>query len=363
MALIDRLARAAVCAAARRWPAEMADDLRAGWLAELATLTGARSKVAFAGSLAVSPAVDEPSWTERAAGAGQRLAVAAGVTLAAATAANAARAAGGFGPVVLAVAAVVLAAAGTRVRVPVVLVGAALFAFLWMGNATPVMPFMGAADIAPAILVWTVGTAVARRRGGAAAGMVTLGLATAAGSWHAAAVLQVPAWTAPAWLPLSLLPGGLVSFGPGFADGAAAFGPLRASGPAFHASDILLANAAVTAGPMLLCTAFLLASTFRGRSAAGHRRLFPAAGRWWARSTRGGDRKRLMTGLAAALAALAAAPLLPVAGPADATLARMLDNATVFGFGFAAHPVGQGAMALLAAVLTMRVVRMHDKTV
>ena len=359
MRLIDRLARAAVGAAARRWPAEMADDLQAEWLAELATLTGARRKVAFAGSLAVSPAVDEPSWTERAAGAGQRVAVAAGVTLVAATAANAGRTAGEFGPVVLVVAAVTMAAAGMRVRVPVALVGAALFAFLWVGNATPVMPFMGAADIAPAILVWTVGTAVARRRGGVAAGVVTLGLATAAGSWHAAAVLQVPVWTAPVWLPLSLLPGGLVSFGPGFADGAAAFGPLRATGPAFHASDILLANAAVTAGPMLLCTAFLLA-----RPAAGRRwpltRLVPAAGRRWARGNWEGDRRPLMAGLAAALTALAVAPLLPVAGPADATLGRMLDNATVFGFGFAAHPLGQGAMALLAAVLTMRVVRMRE---
>jgi hypothetical protein len=34
----------------------------------------------------------------------------------------------------------------------------------------------------------------------------------------------------------------------------------------------------------------------------------------------------------------------------------MLDNSTVFGFGFVAHPAGRGALALLAAVLVMRAI-------
>src|SRR3712207_5085456 len=140
----------------------------------------------------------------------------------------------------------------------------------------PVMPFMGVADVAPAVAVWTAGMALTRRRGGAAGGVLTLGLATVAGSVHAAAVLQVSLWTAPGWLPLSLLPGGVVSFGPRFADGTADFGPLRAGGPAFDASDILLANAAVMAGPMLLCTAFLLAGNSRRPARARWR---PAIGR------------------------------------------------------------------------------------
>jgi hypothetical protein len=41
---------------------------------------------------------------------------------------------------------------------------------------------------------------------------------------------------------------------------------------------------------------------------------------------------------------------------ADVTFHRMLDNSTVFGFGFVAHPAGRGAVALLAAVLVMRAV-------
>ena len=359
MGPLDRLARAAVTAAARRWPPDLADDLRAAWLAELATLTGARRKLAFAGSLAVSPAVDEPSWASRAAGLGRHAAVAAGVTLLAAALANTARAAGPAAPALLLAAVAAMVAAGARVRVPVALVGGALSAFLWVGNPVPVMPFLGAADIVPAVATWTLGTAItvraARRRPGHArprafaGGLTTLVLATAAGSWHAAAVLGVPAWTAPAWFPLALLPGGVLRFGPGVPPGAA-FGPLRTYEFA-HASDILLANAAVTAGPMLLCTALLLAGATVRRVPHGGRRYAGAADR---RCATGDARIReALAGVVAALAALAVAPLLP----GGTTPSRMLDNATVFGFGFAVHPLGQGALALLVAVLTMRATR------
>jgi hypothetical protein len=49
--------------------------------------------------------------------------------------------------------------------------------------------------------------------------------------------------------------------------------------------------------------------------------------------------------------------MLPAAsGDADAVLHRLIDNTTAFGFGFVEHPVGTGAVALLAAVLAMRAV-------
>ena len=65
----------------------------------------------------------------------------------------------------------------------------------------------------------------------------------------------------------------------------------------------------------------------------------------------------MAAGLAAALGALAVAPVLPVAGrDADAVLPKLLDNSAAFGFGFVEHPVGLGAVALLAAILAMRAV-------
>ncbi|WP_250002563.1 hypothetical protein [Actinoplanes sp. M2I2] len=358
MGPVDRVARAAVRAAARRWPDDLAPTLRDEWLAELAAVAGPRRayrKLAFAASLAVSPAVDEPSWRERAGAVGRAAAVAAGVTLLAAVATNVARGSGA--PALLLPAVAGLIVAGRRVRGSVALVGVALFAFLFAGNPVPMMPFLGAADIAPLIAVWVAGIALAlrlrRRWAVAAAGLVTLDLATIAGSAHAAAVLGVPAWTAPAWFPLALLPGDVVSFGPLFGDGTAAFGGLRASGPAFHASEILAANAAVSAGPLLLCTAFLLAPALRRGPVPRPR---PAATSGVVRRL-GTDAGRTLAGLSAALVALAVAPALPTAGAdADAALRRMLDNSTAFGFGFVEHPAGLGAVALLAAVLAMRAV-------
>ncbi|MCM4079594.1 hypothetical protein [Paractinoplanes hotanensis] len=516
MGVVDRVARAAVRVAARRWPDDLAPLMREEWLAELASITGRRRaarKLAFAGSLAVSPAVDEPSWRDRSVVVGRRAATAAGVTLLAAVATNLARGSEALAPAILLLGVAALTLIGRRVRASIVLVAAALFAFLFVGNPVPMMPFMGAADIAPAVITWAVGVALAlrwaaspgRRWVAVAGGAVALDLATAAGSAHAAAVLGVPAWTAPAWFPLALLPGDTVSFGPHFSEGAVALGGLQASGPAFHASEILLANAAVSAGPMLLCTAFLLAPALRrpaaaasstrklthaptgagahiatqhagarsaadkltaeARGAAGLaarvsgaailaarvRRANTLAARMSkaatlaarasgtvtlaarvrrantlaaraskaatlaarasrastlaARASRANTRtvrrskaatlaarasrantlaararkaatlaarvsgpvgaatarigiggRRVAVGLAAALGALAVAPALPVAGrDADVVLPKLLDNSAAFGFGFVEHPVGLGAVALLAAILAMRV--------
>ena len=52
----DRLAHALVTTTARRWPADLRDDLAREWHAELAH---APHKLTFAASLAISPAVEE----------------------------------------------------------------------------------------------------------------------------------------------------------------------------------------------------------------------------------------------------------------------------------------------------------------
>ncbi|GID31405.1 hypothetical protein [Paractinoplanes brasiliensis] len=357
----DRVARALVVVAARRWPEDLADVMRDEWLAELAFAGGWRRKLAFAASLAVSPAVGEPGWRDRASELGRASAVAAGVTLCAALAANVARSTGFFAPVLLVVAAAGLAVAGSRVRASTALMGVAVFAFLFVGNAAPVMPFMGAIDIAPAVVVWAAGLATVtwwsrrlvgngnrRRALAVAAGgsLLTLELATVAGAAHAASVLGAPAWSAPAWFPLSLLPGDVVAFGPRFADGAAAFGSAQSSGTAFHASDILLANTAVMAGPLLLCTAFTVASVFR-RAAV----LRTAAVR---SPRRIGNTGRIAVGVTAAVAGSVVAPMLSAAPTSpEAALPRMLDNTTAFGFGFVEHPWGLGLTALILAVLAV----------
>ncbi|XVV09441.1 hypothetical protein ACQP2X_31920 [Actinoplanes sp. CA-131856] len=376
--LAERMLRAGVKVAARRWPADLADEMRDTWLAELAAVEGpgrAWKRLAFVASLMVSPAVDEASWRDRGEAFGRRAVVAAGVTLLAAASANAIRS-GGAALLLIGVPA--FAAIGARFRARagrsglsrpdyrlVGLLGAALFGFLVAGNQVAVMPFMGVRDVAPAVAVWTVGTAAvvrlvqrltaAGRRGravwlAAGGGLITLDMAVAAGSLHAAASVGVGAWSAPLWFPLALLPGGTVSFGSHFADGAAAFGSLQASGPAFHGSDILLANAAVMAGPLLLISAFTAAATLG--TAPRRRSSADTAGGGGSRMSAGWQ--QFLVGSAAAIVAIAASPLLPAqAGEAEVTLRRMLENTTGFGFGFAAHPVGQGAIALLTALLVM----------
>ena len=306
--LVDRFARRLVTSAARRWPGDLSEIMADEWQAELDALRAepelrpsvrAWRTLTFAGSLAVWPPVEaegeEPvSTLDRW---GRSLAAAAGVTLLAAALFNGVHAAqdrfgdwlppgveGAAALALLAIAAVLMAAIGARSQAHAgrrcLALGAGLFAFLLAGNQVAVMPFMGWTDIAPAVVVWTVlsaatAHAVSRlgasrpRRAlalGAAGGLITLELATIAGSMHAAAKLGVGLASAPGWFPLAMLPGGTATFGTYFADGSAAFGSLRASGPAFHASDILIGNAATMAGPMLLCSAFVLALALRTAS-------------------------------------------------------------------------------------------------
>ena len=360
MTATDRLARSLVSAAARRWPADLRADLTREWHAELAH---APHKLVFAASLALSPAVEEAdeepvTWAQRSAG----WAVPAALTLLAAALVNAAHLAQGrFGAIAgglaLAAAAAVMAAVGGRTTVRrVVLLGAAGYAFLLAGNQVAVMPFMGWIDVGPAVLAWTILTAATVRvstrlrstgrtvLAGVAAvagALVALDVSAAAGSLHAAAVLGVSAASAPAWFPLALLPGGIADFGAYFADGTATFGSLQQSGPAFHASDVLLGNASAMIGPLALCSVAVVAGLVR----RGSPRV-PAAVQ--SRDAAG----KVALGVVAGLGGLAIGELLRRSGgSAEFTLHRLVDNSAVFGFGFLAHPAGRTAVALLIGLL------------
>jgi hypothetical protein len=387
--LVERLARQAVGTAARRWPAELAEIMQREWQAELGALhadptLGRMTKtwrtITFAGSLALSAAVEEAgsepvTWSDRAATIARPAAAAAGVAMLAAALFNAVhliyhhtRPTGAAAVGVLAVASLLmigLARVGNRDHASrrgqarkaiqtTALLGAAMFGFLLAGNQVAVMPFMGWIDILPAIATWTTLTALTvhstarliaagRRRIAAlvavAAGLLTLDLTAVAGSVHAAGMLGVGLGSALTWFPLALLPGGTATFGTYFADGTASVGGLHVAGPAFHASTILIGNASAMVGPLLLGTVYLLARTI------------PARG---PRSEPRASRERLRIALAAGgtLLTLAGADLMQRSSPTvDGTLHRMVDNSNVFGFGFLAGLPGRIAVALLAGLL------------
>ncbi len=298
-------AAALVRLAARRWPADLATDLEREWLAELAALRGRPwRRIAFAGSLAVAPSVDGPSWPERA----HRLATPAALTLIAAALCNGVRLAGYHAGTVaaagtLVVALALMAYAGRRTPPGgVLLLGAGLFAFLFAGNPVAVMPFMGWRDVGPAAAVWTAGTVLTlrvRSRPAAVAGtLLTLDLAVAAGSVHAAAALDVPLSGALLWLPQTLLPG------------------------AEH--PVLISNAAVMAGVLTFGSAYVLAGRLRSRPARPPR-------------------------LGAVPAGVGAALVGVLAGEVLRRSPRSVDG--VFGFGFLAHPIGLAVAALLVALV------------
>ena len=361
---LDRIARVGLNAAARRWPQDLSETMRYEWSAELDAIRDdpassrpvrAYRMVAFAGSIALSPAVEEAgaepvTWRDRVI----RPASAAGLTLLAAALFNAVHEAdhraGPGGALALAAAALLMAAIGYRCRVDAVrttvLMGASMFAFLMAGNQVAVMPFMGWIDILPAVAVWTALTAAgaalaARRRAlGILTAVAAIELAAVAGSLHAAHVLGLGFGSAPAWFPLALAPGGTADFGPYFADGTAAFGRLQGSGPAFHASEILLGNASAMVGPMLLCTMFAMASALRRAPRP------PLASR---------PDLRVPLGVAGAVAVLIAGELMrPSGDAAGAALHRLIDNSNVFGFGFLADTPGRVAVALLGGLLAAR---------
>ena len=226
---IDRLARFGVATAARRWPADLSEIMAREWQAELDAIREdprhgrwmrAGRTITFAGSLALSPAVEEAgyepvTWSDRASAATRPAATAAAVTLLAAALFNVVHlayhharltSAGATG--VLALAALIMGAlayaggcggvvfsdardpagshaqdqalpgereygridhAGTgparrrrevRAVRTTALLGAAMFGFLLAGNQVAVMPFMGWIDILPAVATWTPLTAL-----------------------------------------------------------------------------------------------------------------------------------------------------------------------------------------------------------
>ncbi|MEV8509416.1 hypothetical protein AB0368_31920 [Actinoplanes sp. NPDC051475] len=320
------LARRLVALAARRWPRDLAEDLEREWYAELNVLRDRPGRMlAFAASLAVSPTADGPTWHDRARAAATPVAV----TLLAAALFNGVQLAKHhLGPWAaagaLAVAVAVMAVTSRRPTPGrVVLLGFSLYAFLLAGNTVAVMPFMGWRDVGPAIAVWTVLTALTLRAASsrvvAAVGtLAALDLAVAAGCLHAAATLGVPASSAGLWLPLSFLPGGAMESVP----------------------TLLVGNAAAMAGPMALCSAYVLVGLLRP-PAIGRTRVGLAV----PRLVRVGS---TAAGITAALATVAAGELLRRSAP---SVERLADNSAVFGFGFLAHSGALAATALLVAML------------
>ncbi|GLY96760.1 hypothetical protein [Actinoplanes sp. NBRC 103695] len=354
MTLTLRLAHLLLRAAARRWPPDISADLLREWQAELSAAGSSRFQIlGYAGSLAVAPTADGPSWATRFA----TVATAAGATLLAGALSNAVHA---TTAILLLPAALLMALAAWRARMSpaaaVLLLTPPLFVFLFIGNAVSVMPFMGFQDVAPAVATWAVAMLATirllRRVPALLLGStISLIAATAAGSLHAAHSLGVSLWSAPMWFPLSLLP--------------------PETG---HASALLLANAAVMTTPLLLCTVFVLALALPRRTPTTTRTpgravvvpTLPRRALTTARATGravvvlilgepGSPRRQATLGAATALAAVAVceATLLATADP-TALAGRVLDHSAVFGFGFAAHPTGQAVTALLAAALTLR---------
>ncbi|MDT5030105.1 MAG: hypothetical protein QOC94_276 [Actinoplanes sp.] len=416
MTRLERLAYWLVRRAARRWPEDLAEPMTADWLAELDVLrtrSGVGQMLKFAGSLALSAAVEdegeEPA--SRFSQAGSALASAAGVTLLAAALFNGVHlvdgAFGGVtGPALLAAASAVMVVAGARVRAHalrwVVLLGGGLFAFLLAGNQVAVMPFMGWRDIAPAVATWallSMATTWAASRlvstgrtcvGAltcAAGGLIAMDLGTIAGSLHAADEVGAGLGWAPAWFALALLPGGTVTFGTYFPNGSTALGNLPAAGQPFHASDILLGNASAMTGPMLLCTVFLTAVVLSPGRHPGLRDVvalvLPVPARQLGAEPQTDPARRSLRtpfvqisaaffrmrrvdlrtplGVGAALGALAGCAVLRqlTVVSADGTLHRLLDNSNVFGFGFVADTPGQIVVALLAGLLATSLGQPH----
>lgn len=229
----------------------------------------------------------------------------------------------------------IVAARRRRVARPALAIaalGLTTYAFLLAGNRVAIMPFMGWIDIAPAVAAWitltSLSVTVAARC--AAAGhhrrarwtrvsgaVIALDAAAVCGSAHAASVLGVGFGSAPAWLPLALLPGGTTRFGRFYPHGAPSFGGLSLSGHAFHGSDILLGNVSTMVSPLLLCSAFAVA--YSARSTAARRS-----------AARGLARDRAVAGTAARFALLVTSVVGALAMPMSATLGTAAPGAATY---------------------------------
>lgn len=463
MNAVDRLAAACLATAARRWPEELSGEMLSAWRAELAALqtepgrpaaVRAWHACAFVVSLACSPAVEaagEPERTrhDRIATAGRTLVGltgAVGVVLLAAALFDLVHvvnhalgpripfgAALAAGVLLLAGAATVMARIGAlagrrfparRATVYVAAIGAVAYGFFLAGNRVKVMPFMGWIDIAPGVTAWTLLTivvvgstarlAAAGRRSaalvtGAGGSVVALAVSAVCASLHAAAQLEVRAGSAPAWFVLALLPGGRSAIGvPTTVSPDEPRADAGCCPGTWNTSDVLLGNLSAMAGPLLLCSVFVLALALRAARVAPAPAAAPVdAGA--ARRTLGtravagcavavlllvptpagaaslggvplglplramlvvlvvalarfdGSARRLrqvgiwlVLAAGAALLSLAVGEALRGEDRLTAALARFGDNSTVFGFGFLATGGGQLALAVTLGVLAAR---------
>jgi hypothetical protein len=325
MGHFDRIAAMSVTRIARRWPADVSDDLARAWLGELAALRSSPLRVVtFVGGLALAAPVEPPgepvvTWRDRA---GVPLATAAAVVLMTAGLFNLTHGLVSGAPhLILLVAALGLVGwVGFRSRyrfLTTPLIGTLMFAFLFAGNGVAVMPFMGWRDIGPAVLTWTAGTAVAlavartattrlaRGLVGAIGSAVALDATAIAGSVHAAGALHVRSADAYFWLPLAL--GG-------------------------H-GGVLIGNLAAIAGPLTLCSAYLLAQTVGEPAAPSHRSPWIA----------------FVPGAAVVAWSVVEANR-HLHDNAATALAGIARNSYVFGFGFATTLPGILALALAGAL-------------
>ena len=319
---VEWLTDRCVSSAALRWPPDLAASMAREWRVELAVLRADRStnrlartwrSLRFAVSLATSPAVEPPGsaagWRERGTGAGRAaMAVAGFFGVAVLAMALAGQANAGFANIgqhvsgsalnavvvaMLVLAAAVMAWIGTAVarsgRRPVaealytaVPVGAALVLVVgW--SASFMSP--GWFDIALMGLVWVVTitataataarlSAAGHRIGAVAAGvigaLISSDLAGIAGAARMASQVRAGWGYAPAWLPLSVLPNP-VTFGHYYGNGLVRFPGGAISGPDLYASTIVLGAVASFAGPLLLCSAFVVARSIRAARTSARR--------------------------------------------------------------------------------------------
>jgi len=322
--VVHRFADACVTTAARRWPEDLATTMAYEWRAELAALRADRAlhpmvrawrSLRFAMSLAVSPSVESEkpmtiTWRDRLPGLGGAAMAAAGVLGTALLAVVAYRMATfglesnldqhasetvveSVGTVLLVVASLAFGWIGTAAarRSPItsarrsasaiaILASVPLGLAMWLMLGAPADEYQPTnwSDMGLACAAWIAVTALtavpalrlaaAGRRAaawsvGIIGGLMAVDAASVTGGVRTAAQLHAGYGFAAGWFPLSLLPSHIASFGHYYATGTATYDGTSVSGDPFYASSMLLGTIGAFAGPLLLCSAFVLAFTMR----------------------------------------------------------------------------------------------------
>jgi hypothetical protein len=322
--VVNRLADACITSAARRWPEGLSTTMAYEWRAELAALRADRTLhpvirawrgLRFALSLAVSPSVESEksmtvTWRDRLPGLGGAATAAAGVLGTALFAVVAYRMAAfglesnldqhasenvveSVGTVLLVVAALAFGWIGTIAarRSPItsskpsiatiaILSSVPLGLAMWLVLGAPADEYrptnwsdMGLACVAwiavtaltavPALRLAVIGRRAAAWSVGIVGGLIAVDVASITGGLRTASQLHAGYGFAAGWFPLSLLPSDIASFGHYYATGTANYDGTSVSGGPFYASSMLLGGIGAFAGPLLLCSAFVLAFTMR----------------------------------------------------------------------------------------------------